>query len=103
MARSPDVRRTEPRLKVFQPATMTVGSGEVRVHLLDVSATGAMVHGYAEVGPDDRLALACSGWSRRAHVTWMTNKRMGVRFLQPLSARELSATLCVDSQTAGKP
>lgn len=91
MTRPADVRRTEPRLKVFQPATMHVASGEVRVHLLDVSTKGAMVHGFTEVVPGNLLALACCGWTRAANVAWMTNKRFGVRFVQPLSAGDLSA------------
>ncbi len=91
MARAADVRRAEPRLKVFQPATMHVASGEVRVHLLDVSPQGAMVHGFAGVAPGNLLALACCGWTRAANVAWMTNKRFGVRFVQPLSEGDLSA------------
>lgn len=83
--------RAEPRLKIFQPATMHVGADPVRVHLLDVSPSGAMVHGFAGVAPGNLLALACCGWTRAANVAWLTDKRFGVRFVQPLSAGDVSA------------
>lgn len=88
-------RRSEPRLKVFQPATLHGGTGAARVHLLDVSARGALVHGFAQVAPGNLLALACCGWTRAANVAWKTDKRFGVRFVEPLSSGDISAATAI--------
>jgi hypothetical protein len=95
-------RRSESRLKVFQPATLHGGGDPARVHVLDVSAKGALVHGFAKVAPGNLLALVCCGWTRAANVAWKTDKRFGVRFVEPLSSGDISAaaTIAANRQTA---
>lgn len=88
-------RRGEPRLKVFQPATLHTGANPARVHVLDVSPQGALVHGLAQVAPGHLMALVCCGWTRAANVAWRTDKRFGVRFVEPLSSSEISAATSI--------
>ncbi|WP_445193105.1 PilZ domain-containing protein [Sphingomonas sp. Tas61C01] len=88
-------RRSEPRLKVFQPATLHTGGDPARVHVLDVSPRGALVHGLAQVAPGNLMALVCCGWTRAANVAWKTDKRFGVRFVEPLSSGEISAATSI--------
>lgn len=88
-------RRSEPRLKVFQPALLEGHAGAARVHVLDVSPKGAMVHGLAQVAPGNLLALACCGWTRAANVAWKTDKRFGVRFVEPLTTGDITAATSI--------
>ncbi|WP_375421223.1 PilZ domain-containing protein [uncultured Sphingomonas sp.] len=95
-------RRSEPRLKVFQPATLHGGGDAARVHVLDVSPKGALVHGFAQVAPGNLLALACCGWTRAANVAWKTDKRFGVRFVEPLSSGDISAATTIAGKRADR-
>ena len=81
------VQRGAIRAKIFQPGVMHTISGPQRIHLLDVSASGALVYTAGEapaVGAVVRLsAVAPLGPAR---VKWVSGKRFGVAFPTPLSA-----------------
>lgn len=67
-----------PRHKVFLPAEMTVAGTTSRVHLLNLSQTGALIHAEAPppVGTTIRLLCGQTGWVAR--VVWSADKRLGV-------------------------
>ena len=76
---------------------MWAGRGLVRVHLLDLSCTGALV--YAENAPPAGtiVRLACPVSLGAARVVWSRGKRFGVAFAAPLRPDALDALI------AGQP
>lgn len=97
-AQSPDVTdprllRATPRFKLFQPTEMRVGPERVRVHLLDLSATGAMVHHTEPPAIGAVIQLDCAGATRLARVMRWEGKRFGVQFLAPLTEAQVAAAV----------
>lgn len=86
-------RRAVPRLKIFQPTQMQFGERSIRVHLLDISVGGALVHvaGPPQVG--NRIVLDCAGVARGAVVRWVGGSRFGVAFERPLSDAEVERVI----------
>jgi hypothetical protein len=88
------VQRGAARAKIFQPGVMHTISGTQRIHLLDVSPSGALVYTAEEaptVGAVVRLsAVVALGPAR---VKWVSGKRFGVSFPTPLSAECLDQML----------
>lgn len=93
--------RTQPRLKVFQPAELQVGGTTTRVHVLDLSALGALMHGRVDLDPGKQVILLCCGWSRSATIAWAASGRFGLRFKQALTAAEVAAATSV-AEPAGR-
>ena len=89
--------RAQHRFKLFQPTTMvvgaSVGSSLLRVHLLDLSATGALVHHAAPPTVGATVRLECAGRMRMAHVVWISGSRFGVAFALPLNEHQLDHAL----------
>ena len=77
--------RTAPRQKVFLPAEMMGGEGASRVHLLNLSAAGTLVHGQAAPLMGAIVQLRCEAATWFGQVVWTTPKRFGVMHLTPLS------------------
>jgi hypothetical protein len=76
-------------MKVFQPATFTGAGPAARMHLLDVSATGALAHAHEPPARGARLRIECLGVARGATVKWSEGKRFGLLFDRPLTADEV--------------
>jgi hypothetical protein len=96
-------RRTMPRLKIFQPTQMQLGERSLRVHLLDISVGGALVH---VAGPPDvgsRVTLDCAGVGRGAIVRWVGGSRFGVAFERPLSETEVERVIDAQAPRAPQP
>lgn len=95
-------RGTRPkRAKIFHPATLSLNGAAARIHLLDVSETGALAHGT----PPPRLAsveVSCAGLHRTARVRWCEGKRFGLQFDRPLLPSQLEALAPTLSSLAGK-
>ena len=83
-------QRCSKRLKVFQPARLAGPDAEARIHLLDVSATGALAHA-AETAPaaGAALYLECSGIRAAVTVRWSRGQRFGLHFDVPLDPDQL--------------
>ena len=82
--------RAAPRQKVFLPAEMkggavVEGGGASRVHLLNLSAVGTLVHGSAAPTMGAIVQLRCEAATWFGQVVWTTQKRFGVMHLTPLS------------------
>lgn len=96
-------RRAMPRLKIFQPTQMQLGEQSLRVHLLDISTGGALVH---VAGPPDigsRVTLDCAGVDRGAIVRWVGGSRFGVAFDRPLSEAEVERVIGAPAPRALQP
>jgi len=88
------IPRGANRAKIFQPGEMHTISGAQRIHLLDLSRTGALVYAAdkaPEVGAVVRLTAGVPLGAAR--VKWAVGKRFGVLFATPLSAEVLDRLL----------
>ena len=81
--------RASRRLKVFQPATLDGPTGSARIHLLDVSASGARGHMADPPSEGERVVLECEGVSLQAVVRWRDGNRFGLSFDEPLTDVQL--------------
>jgi hypothetical protein len=73
------------RLKIFQPAEMRVGLARTRVHLLDISATGALLHCVSPPTVGALVEIRCVDMTLIARVARHGGTRLGVHFVSPLS------------------
>ena len=90
--------RGSARHKVFLPAEMTHAGGASRVHLLNLSPAGALVHGDAVPRPGAVVQISCASATWPARVVWAQHKRFGLIHMTPL-APKVMATLV--GQSAG--
>ena len=91
-ASSPASEPRATRHKVFLPAELIGPDGTTRVHILNLSATGALIHADAPpmTGATVRLSCGAIGWGAR--VMWSQGKRFGIMNQVPLTIAQ-TATL----------
>lgn len=82
--------RATPRYKLFQPTEMVSDGQTRRVHLLNVSAGGALIFAAEPPMPGAMLRLECGSHSLEARVAWRTERRFGVAFITPLDEGQVS-------------
>lgn len=82
--------RAAPRQKVFLPAELVGPEGVRRVHLLNLSASGALLHGeeIPQMGITVRIRCGNELWSAR--VVWALGKRFGVVHTLPFTPASLN-------------
>ena len=80
-----------PRHKVFLPAEMRDAQGPARVHLLNLSATGALLHGDSAPAPGAVVQLTCAETNWLARVVWVQQKRFGVVHVAPFGPKAIAA------------
>lgn len=83
--------RVATRRKVFLPAEMKHAAGTSRVHLLNLSSTGALLHADAAPAKGVMVQLSCGKASWLAKVVWTSTKRFGVHHLTPLTPAAVEA------------
>jgi hypothetical protein len=69
---------------------MTEADGSLRIHLLDVSLTGALGYAPAPPATGTRVQVDCGGISRAGRVCWREGSRFGLHFDLPLAPEELA-------------
>lgn len=84
MSSNKEERRQAPRAKLFQPAEMRARGGDVRVHVLNLSTSGALVYGDGTPVPGEQVRLTCGISLGMCRVAWVSGRRFGVEFLKPL-------------------
>ena len=87
--------RARPRRKLFQPAELDMAGGRGRVHLLDLSETGAKLNAVRAPLQGSFVSLSCGELRRSARVAWVNGRRVGITFLMPLTTREVEAVLAL--------
>ena len=81
--------RIAKRHKIFEPTTMTAGGSQARVHLINVSETGALVH-MAEPPPrGSEVIIDVGGALSSARLVWRSGRRFGVAFRSTLPQRTI--------------
>lgn len=84
--------RAPPRIKIFQPAEIRCGSDAPRrVHLLNISTHGALVHGDIVPQLGAEVRLLCGVALELARVRWRSGKRFGVAFAEPIAQAAIDA------------
>ncbi|QNA85238.1 PilZ domain-containing protein [Sphingomonas sp. So64.6b] len=84
------VDRKARRLKTFQTASLHVAGGVRRVHLLNLSTSGALVHSDNPPAAGTACRLDATIDLGAARVMWVAGQRFGVMFDRPISDRSLS-------------
>lgn len=86
-------RRTCPRVPVAMPAFLQTEGQRHAVHLLDLSAGGAMLKCAASLSTGTAVTLDCGTLARAAVVRWQTDGVLGICFDSELDAREVTALI----------
>lgn len=63
---------------------MHSGARDVRVHVLNLSTSGAMVYGEDTPAPGTQVQLTCGMPLGACRVAWVSGRRFGVQFVKPL-------------------
>ena len=87
------VDRIAHRHKTFEPTTLNCGGVEHRAHILNVSATGALIHAPGGPAKGARCTVWLVGRAIPAEVMWVDGARFGIAFRGILSADELARLL----------
>jgi hypothetical protein len=82
-------RRQSERIRVLVPATVECRGKKYTAKLLNIVATGAMIETAAPISPHSRLSFRCGTLTQTAYGVWRIDRRVGVRFLCPLSEAQL--------------
>lgn len=85
--------RAKPRFKMFQPTEMKASDAIRRVHLLNLSAGGALVYAAEPPAPGSALNLQLDDQHRPARVVWADGRRFGVAFVQPLADAQVERAI----------
>jgi hypothetical protein len=83
------------RFKTFQPCTLEVDGHHGRAHMLNVSASSALVHVGRPVHVGAQVTLVCGSVRCSGTSVWADGKRIGVIFDLPLAPAQLSSMLTV--------
>lgn len=89
--------RRARRRKIFYPTTMKQAGGqqgaEARIHLLDVSASGARGAGPVAPAIGSLQQVALGEGERTARVMWADRGRFGLSFTVPFTEAQIAALL----------
>jgi hypothetical protein len=84
--------RATPRTKIFQPAEICCGGDPPRrVHLLNISTGGALLHGDTVPELGAAVRLLCGVALGPARVRWRNGHRFGVAFAEPIDQAAIDA------------
>ena len=86
-----DGNRVAHRHKVFLPARMITPQGDLRVHLINVSVTGALAHYELPPVVGTVIALEIGGWTIGGRIVWTDGRRFGIAFSGRLDKQRLDS------------
>ncbi|WP_174279435.1 PilZ domain-containing protein [Sphingomonas bacterium] len=93
MPTTPAEPRVATRHKVFLPAEMAGAGGSARVHLLNLSPSGALIHGEEPPPPGATVKLRCAAMLWSVRVVWAQGKRFGVTHAGGLAPAQIELLL----------
>ena len=85
--------RAARRLKVFLPAMLTRGGVDLRVHLLDISSTGALLHATMAIPANEQIVLRWEGLTWSGTVMWSAGNRFGIAFAREIAEEQIAQVL----------
>jgi len=74
-----------------------------RVHLLDISTTGALMHHPDPPAPETLLEIMLGGFRLLARVTRRDGNRVGVKFIVPLNETQRDRLILGEIQALAHP
>lgn len=86
-------KRAAPRLKVFIVAALCQGESAQRVHVLNLSRTGALCHAPVPPETGQRTTLQLGERRLQGTVAWASGSRFGFRFDLGLADAGLAAII----------
>lgn len=72
--------RRATRHKLFEPVILRCDGVALRAHILDLSASGALLHCDCAPKVGDAVGIRADMFNVAARVMWVRDKRFGVRF-----------------------
>ena len=84
----PELRAVK-RVKTFVVGELQRDDQAMRVHVLDVSTAGALVHARSAPSIGEGVHLTLGRHGDPGRIVWVDNDRFGIRFSPPLSAARL--------------
>lgn len=92
--------RAFPRYKLFEPTDLVVGGQKQRVHMLNLSSGGALIHRNEPLAPGTRVRLRCGQNHVSGKVAWASGSRLGLAFLVPLTDDQVMHMLAAQPELA---
>ena len=87
-------RRSSRRHPCTLPAIIATLGQEFRVKLVNILEDGALLESTAELPIGATVSVRCGTAEAKALIVWREHNRIGVRFITPISGRELEEQLC---------
>lgn len=81
------------RFKVFEPGLLRYGRTQHRIHLLDLSVSGALAHADDAPVPGTMVLVESGELRAVARVVWAKGQRFGLAFGRPLSDDQIARVL----------
>jgi hypothetical protein len=88
--------RGEPRVKIFQLASLRIDGAALRAHILDISPSGARIHCAVALRHGQRTTLLVEHLHIAATVLWTRDQRAGLRFDTRLTDDQLRRISALD-------
>jgi hypothetical protein len=88
----PDARQGE-RTRVLLQASLLASGRPSRIHLLDLSAYGALAHAAEPPEPGEIVWLVCKGCEILSRTAWVRGTRFGLAFDKPVPGAKLQSLL----------
>lgn len=95
-------QRGEARFPVALPATAVVSEHSYSVRVLNVAVRGAMFELATLLPSRSRLIFRCGTISAEAVVAWQCDGKMGVKFCEELSDRDVQEQLFRSAAVAAR-
>ncbi|HEY0269604.1 MAG TPA: PilZ domain-containing protein [Sphingomonas sp.] len=85
----PEDKRDNRRQRLLLKAEMIDSISTRKVHLLNISGTGAKIDADEVPMRDEKVVLLCNGVSIPARVAWVDETRFGIAFDMPIDTADL--------------
>ncbi|TPG07499.1 PilZ domain-containing protein [Sphingomonas oligophenolica] len=89
--------RSTPRYKLFQPTEMSAAGETRRVHLLNLSTSGALIYAADPPPLGSSIRVRCGVHWLSARVAWRNQRRLGVAFAQAMSDADVGLIIAVEA------
>lgn len=84
-------KRKPKRSRTFRLIELSTSQWHARGRMRDISSGGALVEADDVVPTDAQILLRCGDFTVTAEVSWVDQKRFGLKFDQPLSPEDVIA------------
>lgn len=86
-------RRRITRYKMFGPVSLNYRGDTLRAHFLDLSTGGALAHSETPPIQGSYVSVEASGLKSSGRVMWVSGKRFGIQFSEPMSDVAMQALI----------